>query len=401
MKNHLKKISAIVFALILVLSMCSLAFAATEGGTDAAMAVELKKSLKLKDTSSGIDLYAPEISYNYAVNTTALSAEELSYDASEGAVDAAGIVVKDGATAEGRPSVILGQNSISFSAADTIAAENNTEGSGLIVKEVSISTEPGTIAGIYRFRISETVEEGARETAGITHSEDYVSLRYLDVYIGYTNESMELSVKNVVLFRADGTAVTKTEGWTSANDLDTYETVDVMVTKTVTGSLADRTHYFPFAFELSDPQNGSRYSYKAGKADIVSGAEFGTAVNSGYGSATVLKHKETLIIYGVPKNTAVKCTLSVSEKNDTVDIYSYKTTGFANSDTEEHDFNEGISAVYTLAGIENDTLDLGFENILTEISPTGVVMRIAPYAVILCAGAVLMMISRKRKNIEA
>ena len=235
MKNHLKKISAIVFALILVLSMCSLAFAATEGGTDAAMAVVFKKSLKLKDTSSGIDLYAPEISYNYAVNTTALSAEELSYDASEGAVDAAGIVVKDGATAEGRPSVILGQNSISFSAADTIAAENNTEGSGLIVKEVSISTEPGTIAGIYRFRISETVEEGARETAGITHSEDYVSLRYLDVYIGYTNESMELSVKNVVLFRADGTAVTKTDGWTSANDLDTYETVDVMVTKTVTG----------------------------------------------------------------------------------------------------------------------------------------------------------------------
>ena len=39
-----------------------------------------------------------------------------------------------------------------------------------------------------------------------------------------------------------------------------------------------------------------------------------------------------------------------------------------------------------------------YENNLTEVSPTGVVLRFAPYLAMLAAGLVIVLVARRKKN---
>ena len=347
----MKKITALVIALIMALTLgtTALATSVTEGGEDAAgtsaaHVVALKKSLKLTDTTTGIALYAPEISFQYTLNAEALTADELGYNTKSGdagdlnkdymtngkSIEEAGIKVRDGLTETGAPAVSIAAPAIlSFSSTDVLPAEMNTgnEGDNLIVKMLGINISAGTVPGIYRFRITESLAEGSksREEAGVTHNENYAQVRYLDVYVTY-DEADQLEVSNAVLFRYENGSATKTEGWTSANDPEMYETVDVTVKKTITGNLADKNHEFPFSFNVTDPATGSLYSYKDDDAEIIAGAAFGTQVNEAYLSSVLgLENGSTFTIYGLPKNAAVKSTVTVSEKNDTPDTYTYET----------------------------------------------------------------------------
>lgn len=421
----MKKLVALILSIALVVTMCSCALAVNEGGvdaagTDAVHVTALKKSLELTDTTTAIALYAPEITYQYALNTTALTAAELGYDTTTGdasalnddyrthddTISGAGITVRDGYTwsTTGGPTVaIASPGTISFTNADILAAANNTgdDGDNLIVKSLGITTTAGTVPGIYRFKVSESIATGSktRAVAGITQSNPYIADRYLDVYVTY-NASDELVISNVVLFRYADSNATKTEGWTSANDLDTYETVDVTVTKHITGNLADKNHEFPFSFNVSDPNTGSLYSYMDDNHEIVAGAAFGTSVNTAYGDAVALKDGASFVIYGLPKNATGSSTVTVSEENNTVDMYTYQTSGFDADKTTDTSFDDTTNASDSLvkANIQDDVDDLEFTNKLENISPTGVILRVAPYAMILCAGILLLMLGRKMKK---
>ena len=420
----MKKLLAVLLAAIMVLAMSSTAFATIEGGTDAAgtqaaSVVAIKKSLRLTDSTTGIALYAPSITYQYSLNSDKLTPAELGYDTTAGdngdlneayktnekSISDAGITVKDGLTADGRPTVtIASPGTIAFSNTDILAAADNTgeADKNLIVKNLGITTTAGTIPGIYRFKITESIATGSnsRATAGVTQSDNYVADRYLDVYVTY-NSSDGLTVSNVVLFRKTDSATTKTEGWTTGSDLDKYETADVTITKNITGNMADRNHEFPFSFNVTDPETGSLYSYKDDDGDVVAGAAFGTAINTGYESIIALENGSSFKIYGLPKNATKKSTVTVSEKNDTYDTYTYTTSGFDTDKSTAMNFDATLktSETLTLADVNTDK-SASFTNKLEEISPTGVVLRVAPYALMLAAGIILLVLMRRRTSKE-
>ena len=271
-------------------------------------------------------------------------------------------------------------------------SDSGTETSGHydVTKNVTINATAGTVTGIYRYKITESLASGSntKAAAGITPSADYVATRYLDVYV--TNVSGTPAVTNVVLFRHTNNADTKVQGWTDSNDLDTYETVDVTIKKEITGALADTTHNFPFAFEAT-ASNGSKVSYGKSTSSLTA-LEFGTKAN------TTLTNNETIVIYGVPK--ASIATVTATETNDTSDTYTVSTSGLA-SDLEDVAETAGTANIGGATNTITADSTITFTNNLEQISPTNVVMRFAPFLFIFGAAILLLVVMRRRRTQDA
>ena len=307
--------------------------------------------------------------------------------------------------------------------------------------------------GIYRYIITESVMSpatGADDSAklqavGLTaRNANYDNTRYLDVYI--RNGSSGLEMYGAVIFKTTGasgdegkdsitTTTKKTTGFepnptgddsiTYENDpnVDKYYTYDFTVKKTVSGSMADKNHEFPFYVTVSNSISGAMFTYTADNTETFTDATNArgvvtlTAANFSIGSNAdtsnlTLKNNDTIKLVGLPSSQATELAVVVKEFNNTYDQYTASVSAVSTTqpsiaktnDTIESNgvMNASTGSVET-ASFDVKTNDvasqiLTIENNLTEISPTGVVLRIAPYALMLAAGIFLLLISRKRKN---
>ena len=439
MKSTFKKISALVLALVMVLAMGTTAFADDDNvytgvnqteatSVSGTTSIPLNKTIVIFNTDDNTTVREPDITFSYAlakVNSTAADGAQLSSTVSD---DTNTVRVYNGVS-----SAVTAPTAITYSQSNTVSA--TTKGYE-DEKTTNITVDPTAFphAGIFRYVITETSNPASVADRGLeAHTESYDSTRYLDIYI-YNPDGTHTTqwMGAAVIFKTQATTsgsegtdnitttFEKTTGFEPGTDgtpgttdftndatVDRYFTYNLDVTKAITGTLADKTHDFPFQIAITGAlANAVTVDVTNSSASPVNTtlSVSTTAAND----TAALRDGETYSVTGLPKGT----TVTVTEYNDTVDVYKL-TTSFAgtSSTATQSNANEGttLAAATGETGVLINSGDastvkadtktvLTFTNNLETISPTGVVLRIAPYALMLGAGIVLFLLSRRRKE---
>ncbi len=401
MKNTLKKLGAIALVLMLMLSLSVTAFAAedmTASGIVGSKDSNLNSVLKIPKTLKVFNpdeesVYAPNISYSYAV--TAGTAEIEITDADE-------VTAKTKAPTSAQMPTLTASTLSWSSASTTLGASstgNNSAAANVQYLELTFTPSAFTAAGIYRYKITETVTYTG---TGVTEGENTDHELFLDVYVKDTNANTAgQTIYGYVLHTGDdsinGSTSTNTDTKVEGFVYDEYHTSNLTVSKTLVNDAAMNSHEFPMAVTIAEGSVSAGFhllTEKTGTATVAA-----TLADKTYTDSAKVANGGTVKYVGLPTGA----TFTVTETNDVTGT-TYKVTHAIDGGTSTEDGNKytggtATAAVTTVAADSAHTV--AFTNELVLISPTGVVMRVAPYALMLIGGFVLLVISRRRKVEEA
>jgi len=437
MKKNFKRIGALVFALIMTMGVTATVFAdpadLTNGkagelytseneGAKVDNTVSIDKQIVIFNTTDNTDVHNPNIAYNYTINGAGGDFLITDGDGDQGKIYTGITTALDSAT-----------KSVTFSSADT--TEAGTKGAVAEKSfEVTFNPDAFTHAGIFRYVISEADNSTGRTAAGIARKGTDVD-RILDVYVrvdsndddgdtsktdfviyGYVLMTANSSVKASNL--EDGDESMKTNGFLPDYNAETgvvtkgdyYNTYNLQVKKAVKGTLADKNEDFPFGIALSNAAITAQPVVElAGQATgLAAFAVDGTlSVGNGASDSTLkLKDTEFVTITGIP----AEITSTVTEYNSSYDIYKPNitdtaVTGGTATYTSANVQPGGTAVISAVTGTNTSTtnaliagdLVLTVTNEIEIVSPTGIVMRFAPYVLIVAAGIILFAVSRRRR----
>lgn len=366
-----------------------------------------------------------EIVFVNAENTT-VREPNITYTYTLSAVTSVTATVKDsaGLQATVKPGVAAaistGVDTIVFK--DTVTGSATPAGTPIAkYADLTFDQDVFTAPGIYRYQIVET-QSPTKATVGVTEEGGtYNTTRFLDVYVckkdaTLPNAAGNMKIYGYVLYEDASNSANisfngktgetlnldkKSDGFTSNSAaVDTYETQNVDISKVTTGVLADKGHDFPIHVTLTKASglaDGIKLDVtKAGNGTLTTSSDaVGDYVTWGNIAGTV-RDGSTITISGVPVNS----TVAVVEDNDTPDTYKVKagTTAGAADLLAEAIVDAGASSSSTSTVTLDDAKEIHITNTLDAISPTGYVVRFAPFAFMFMAGIVLLMIKKKMEN---
>lgn len=402
-KNKLlKKITAAALSLLLIAASAVTVLAKTDIGsgnvTTNDTTLKIPKTVYCMNSSVG-NYYGPEITYQYTIAPVEPVANAV--------VEQLPVVIgPDGGV------VLQNEGKVSFSSNDRVdnvlPGGRETAPQYLILKtDLTKFVSPG----IYRYKITDETTTSALFAAGITRPDTYQTERYLDVYIK-NKTSGGLEVAAYTLMKGNNITVTASDkdsgfNYDSESDehTDIYRTFNIRIEKQVKGDMGDKTHPFPFTITINN--KGKKY---------FCGTDINNTSESNVESMTQnLTHGQVFYIRGLCPQASV----GYSETNDTIDTYKVKIEGksdpsqgawevlVAESDVEANGIKTltpGKVTNYETVNSETDVTnnaeltkyrDVQYTNTLNSVSPTGVIIRIVPF-VILIAGAVVLLIVIRR-----
>lgn len=444
MKN-IKKILAVLMAVMMLAALSVTALAtdltngkAGAGGSSATLlnpeSVDIKKELKPVNPENST-INAPTITYTYAISAgdsgkSITDSDDVNVQTKAGVMTGLKVTGSANGSANTPATYSTGtsvSNTISWTTAKSLTA--NT--SDIQDLNIDFSDVVFGASGVYRYVITETATytgTGVTETDG-THT------RYLDVYVKqndtFNNGSTanEWDVYGFVCAYANNNTIdegtdnstnniseiTKTNGFVAGTDnsgnavsADTYYTYNVTISKTLTGDSYNNSHEFPFTVVFTNAGITANVDIigtatgTATAADLAAGA-----LSSGVTVSPTIANGGTAVYTGIPVGTSV----AVYETNDVVGT-TY-TSAATITTAETNDVNAASKAIqYNVVSntatvgstaantAANNNKTVAFTNDFTLISPTGVMFRVAPFMVILAAGCMLLLVSRKRRNAE-
>lgn len=453
MKNTMKKALALALAVLMMASLSVAVFAEGEaeltggevgGYAQADSPTVQNKTLILKKelTAYNLDetqIQAPTISYTYTIAPV-----EPSFNVTDEASDhATGIGARTVPTKAGITAGVTltgtAVNTIAWTNTDTLTASATGTANYKDLK-IDFSNVVFTGPGIYRYIITETAPNyaasGVTATTG-THT------RYLDVYVKASNTFTNGSAASdwdiygyVCMYDSedvdpDGDTTTtgamKTNGFVAGTNDDTeikadsYYTFNVTVSKTVQNdNYAKATHAFPFTviFTNADVTQSVDISSKTTGTTPDGFIDPAPAALSAGNTKGVVSIKDGASVkyIGIPNGTSVE----VYETNDMTGVIYQVTTTLTPTGTapttdnsvswddaptvavaqaaEKEAFQSTKATITTTPDVDDDNAyAVAVTNRLLTISPTGVSLRVAPYALMLCAGLLLVFFSRRRK----
>ena len=262
--------------------------------------------------------------------------------------------------------------------------QTNDEGGKKVAKDTTAQFDFSGVQfehnkpAIYRYKVSENAGQGT----GMS----YDNTKYqLDVYVDKDGNPTSLVAKKLNdQNQAEGEKV-------PLKFVNTYKTESLTVEKNVTGASGETEKAFEFHITVKENdslKNGSAIQAKLHKAgtqtedvQIVVGTEATFSLKSG----------EKLVVPELPKDTDY--TLYETEHGQN----GYTTTVTVNDQNKD---NADTNREYKV--VEN-TNKVVFTNNRDEITPTGILLNVAPYAagVILAAFAAVLFLAKKRRNRRA
>ena len=456
----LKKISALLLALAMVMSLASVAWAAdavqltdgeiggsvsfaTDNPQSQGKTIKIAKELTVFNVNE-TTINAPTISYTYAI--TAGSANKSITDATSDHANGTAVTVKTKAGVQPEKVTLTGTstNTIAWTPTETVTASDDGT-ANIKYLTIDFSDVFFGAAGVYRYVLTETLPT-SYAACGVTEttSTENPHVRYLDVYVrpaptGFSDGTATADwdiygyvclLENEEITDGGDTATTgavKTNGFVAGtNDgtaylADQYYTYNVTVSKTVTNdNYAKATHLFPFTVIFTNATVTQPVDI-IGPAEVTGTKEGWTdpvsaALSAGTTKGIVkIKDSASVKYIGIPNGTQVEVyetndvpgvTYQVTTVTDkgtpAIDkaVISGTTPDAAEAQTTKADYQSTKTTITTTVDTDDDvdhTIEV--DNNLQLISPTGVTLRIAPYALILFAGMALLLVSRRRKAV--
>lgn len=380
----------------------------------------------------GSTVNAPEITFNYAIAGATLPATDTTVTDNKN-------VTAPVKTGVGAPTITA---SISWANTETLT----TSATGTANKksiEVDFTGVDFGATGIYRYVISETVTDP--EISGVTPGSSRT--RYVDVYVraseafstasdagkwdiyGYTcfiNNEAVITEANKAATPVKTTGFVAHDDGTTVTPADSYYTFNLTVSKTVTGdAYGAANNQFPFTVLFTNDTATKNFDIIGAATGTVTWTEPAAGTIAGASGVVSMKSGSSVTYTGIPCGTSVEVYETNTATGVTYKVQSTLTKG-ATAGTPVVD--DAVSAgtapttaaaqgatktVYQSTKVEVDTekdktsdsYTIAVENIFLTISPTGIVLRYAPYALVLIGGMLLLFLGwkflRREQNEEA
>ncbi len=448
MKKGFRKIGAVLLTFAMALAMNSTVFAAatltdgevggsstfaTDNPSSQDKSIILKKELTVYNVNE-TTINAPTISYTYAITAGAAGVSVTDATTDHANNTEVTVQTKAGVT----PNLVTlsgtSANTIAWTSGETVTAADDGA-ANLKNLTIDFSNVVFGAAGVYRYVITETAPAYAASGVTETTSATNPHVRYLDVYVrpvttGFTDGTAAADwdiygyvcmLESEEITDAGDTATTgavKTNGFVAGtNDgtdylADSYYTYNVTVSKTVTNdAYAKATHAFPFtviftnatvtnAVDISSSTTGTATGF-TDPASAALSAETTKGIVS-------LKDSSSVKYIGIPAGT----TVDVYETNDVAGVTYQVTTSLDGANTVDKAVTDGTAptiaeaqpatkpAYQSTKATITPTVDtdddvshtIAVDNNLQLISPTGFVVRFAPYMLVLLGGILLITI---------
>ena len=371
-----KKLTAGLLTGAMILSMGGMTAFATNGGdegtggetTETLTTFTFKKKL---DMTGAVGANVPDVMFDFSINSDDIVDVE--------ATDETLAVYKG----VGAPTI----TDPDFNTNDSIR-ENK-----IVEKDVTVDFSEVTFSkpGIYRYKIT----EADTTNADITNDSD--TERYLDVYVVYNEDETALLIQNYVMLKDDTIPDQNAkygDGVTTKSEevINTYTTYDLTLSKKVTGAMGNKSKDFDFdivfkgpegaSFTVTDGSNTSSLTLDKTSENYDEETDTYT-----FSSFVDLHDDESVTISGIP--STVTYQISEVETNDAYEV-SYKVNNAQTS-------IDGNTTGEIIMGKDNNAVE--FTNNKVAVTPTGIAMTFAPYAVMVAfAGVFAVMFLRKKRE---